>query len=703
MATIKYAVGVDFKAKGNLAKQVDKMRQKTDHFRNAAERANKVFGGMGKNVRLVGAILTSKVISRTFAIAEDGVRGIASAFVEMDQALVGAAAKFGDVEKGSEKWKVMEESVRNIGQTTKFTSAEAAQGLDFLAMAGFNYAQSVKMLPGLTQLAVASNMDLARTSDIASDALGAFSLSRDDDEIGKSMQRVNDVFAKTVTSTNTTMETLFNTMAMSGAAVENAGGDIETWAALTGTLGSAGIKGTVAATALKNMYLNLASPAAQGAKALKRLGINVADSKGDMRDMLDILDDVKKATDNLGSQKRSSLFKIIFGKRAITGVSSLLKGGIDRVRDLRKELFYADGAAAELAKKMGEGLANKIKKLESAVTEKGFQVIEKMLGGKDPGEAIDIMIKKIRKFDVTALAKSLKQVLETMASIAKWMYEWRTELKYALEAYISISVVVKGIQLVNLARDLKAAVGAMSELPLIAKGLNNISNVTERAQLYGDTIIGGSPAGKATLGNTSAASLMKYGGVAGIATVVVGVLGAAAVGAAIGSLIWSWREKYENRNATIKNKFTHLTGARVTDKVLRNTGSEQLEKRKAEINRLYNSYRGEGRTAMDAYRREALARIDRELQVRWMEKQAANDKGVSDAFEPAWARNNFRAAARKDAEIHQSIITKVIIENAPPGTTAKAVTKAAAKVTDFEDLDAATVNMQTNAVVPIVG
>ena len=138
----------------------------------------------------------------------------------------------------------MTDLTRELGETTKFKATEAADALKFLGMAGFNAAEAMSALPGVLDLAAASDTELARTADIASSVLKTFKL--DTEELG----RVNDVFVGTMTRSNVSMEQLAESMKFAGPVANAFGFSIEETSGLLGKLGDAGIQGSMAGTQL---------------------------------------------------------------------------------------------------------------------------------------------------------------------------------------------------------------------------------------------------------------------------------------------------------------------------------------------------------------------------------------------------------------------------------------------------------------------
>ena len=139
-------------------------------------------------------------------------------------------------------------------------------------MAGFNAEQAMKMLPGITSLATVANVDLARATDIASDALGAFNLMTNDTvQLQKNLNRVNDVSAKTTTMFNTDLNALFESVKAGASTFTAAGQSMESFNALVGVMSNAGVKGSESGTSLRNVMLRLADPTKETADVLKKI------------------------------------------------------------------------------------------------------------------------------------------------------------------------------------------------------------------------------------------------------------------------------------------------------------------------------------------------------------------------------------------------------------------------------------------------
>jgi TP901 family phage tail tape measure protein len=394
----RFSVEAQFRAIDGLTKPINKMQRRINKFTSLSSRKfrklNKSIGDFSGRALSTGAAVSVGALSLALV---DGARKA----IEFEQTLVNAAAKFPEgIKKGTKEFEALEKAARKTGAETEFSATQAAEGLNFLAMAGFNAEQSIAALPFIVDLATASQVDLATASDIATDSLGAFGLAtKDPIQLAKNLARVNDVLAKTVTTTNTDMSALFETIKSGGPVATSAGASIETYAALTGKLANAGIKGEKAGTTLKNVFLSLAAVTPKAANALALLGVTTQDQEGNLRDVIDIFEDINKGIqrEKLGTAETAAVLKNIFGRIPIAGVNVLLKEGADSLRKYRKELEGATGASGEMADQMRDTLKGQINSLLSAF--EGLQITIFKLNDGAFGGYIDKITEAIRMLD----------------------------------------------------------------------------------------------------------------------------------------------------------------------------------------------------------------------------------------------------------------------------------------------------------------
>lgn len=364
----RFSIESVFKAIDKVSAPVKKMQARMGKFTRGITRgmrsANRSINKFGANLKKVAVIGTASLLSMGFVIGD-----IVKTGAEFEQTLVNAAAKFPEgIRRGTEAFKELEAVARRVGGTTEFTATQAAEGLEFLAFAGFNAKQSIEALPGIIDLATAASIDLGTAADIATDSLGAFGLATEDSvQQAKNLARVNDVLALTTTSANTDMVTLFEAVKKGGPAFTGAGQSIESFSALAGILANSSLKGSEAGTVLRNTMLRLGSASGDAAKLLKKHRIEVKDGENNFRDILDILVDFEGALKDMGTAEKSAALNTIFGSRAITGLSIALKSGSVSIAGYREKLRNAAGTSKEMASVMRDTLMGQFKSLLSGV------------------------------------------------------------------------------------------------------------------------------------------------------------------------------------------------------------------------------------------------------------------------------------------------------------------------------------------------
>lgn len=411
-----FAVSTAFNATGNILKSMSKMINKIDRFGDSSTKAFRKASRSGSQFgNIVKGILVTDVIKGGLRALTNGLRAAGSEFINYDQAITSASAKFKDLNtetiKGKKTLQSLMDTARELGATTEFSATQAAQGLDFLATAGFATAQAITVLPGVVDLATVATLNLARSTDIVSDSIGAFGLATENtDQLLANSTRINNVFAKSLTNANLNMESLFESVIKGAPAFTAAGQSIETFSTLTSIMANSGVKGAEAGTSLRNIMLRLADPAADATKIMKKLGIQTQNAEGDFRDVIDILADFEKGLGGMGTAQRTAALSTVFGARSVTGVNLLLQEGTESLRNYRKGLIDSAGASKRMADIMRGSINNQLASLKSAAFELGFQFIDTF---KDKiGPAIQALTETIRGIDVAAIVENFKSLID---------------------------------------------------------------------------------------------------------------------------------------------------------------------------------------------------------------------------------------------------------------------------------------------------
>ena len=258
----------------------------------------------------------------------------------------------------------LEATARELGATTRFSATEAAEGLTFLAMAGFDVNESLEALPGILDLAVAGSLDLGRAADIVTNILAGYRMEAN--EVG----RVNDILAETARSANTDIEQMAQAMVTLGPVASGAGVSIEETAAAVGLLADAGIKGGRAGTGLARAMAELMAPTGRAAELIEELSINATDSAGNLLPLAEIIEQMEE------SGIRTSQVMEMFGQRAGPQMVALLARGSDALRDFSGQLERSEGATSEMVEIMEQGARPALRELRSAFQELAIAIAQ---------------------------------------------------------------------------------------------------------------------------------------------------------------------------------------------------------------------------------------------------------------------------------------------------------------------------------------
>ncbi len=485
-----FAVSTRFTGKDLISKTFARMGKNADRFGNKSSKAFKQANRSASRFRdITKGILAASAIQKVLGGLKQGVSAVTTEFIEFDGAIVSAAAKFKDVNlataEGQKRLLELKKAARETGAATQFSAGQAASGLDFLAMAGFNASQAIAALPGVVNLATVANVDLARATDIASDSLGAFGLMTDDaTQLQKNFTRVNDVMALTMSRTNTNMEDMFEAVKKGAPAFTSSGQSLESFNALIGVMANSGVKGAEAGTQLRNVMLRLADPTKKAQEALDAMNIGTKDSRGNFRDVVDILGDFEKGLKGMGTQQRAATLSTVFGARAITGVNILLQEGTDSIAAFRGELENSAGASQKMADIMRTSLGNRLKSLSSAAIEFGFKIFTAF--EKRGAGAIDKLTEAVRNFDPQPIIAGFNFAFKAASSLFNVLKFFGPELLVIVGGFLTYGAVLKGLAIGN------AVIGFLSLLTTLKStaGVMVLLNAAMTANPVGAVIMG---------------------------------------------------------------------------------------------------------------------------------------------------------------------------------------------------------------------
>ena len=376
---------------GEYRSHLQRLAQEMEHTRAAAQRMQAAQAAKtAASANLSSAWAGMKNTATTIGMAAAPLVGAVETAATFEAAMSKVQAITGITDKTDERMQALTATARKLGETTQFSATQAAQAMSYLGMAGWNAEQIMSGMPGLLSLAAASGTDLARTADIVSDDLTAFGLSAD--QAG----HMADVFAVTVTHTNTTVEMLGETMKYAAPVAKAFGASMEETAAMAGLMANAGVKSSQAGTALRAGFLRLAGPPKKSRKAMAELGISMSEATAQQEEaraalnelgidmdsfsgtpahkMVAVLAEIRNKTQNLTGEQKLATMQAIFGTEAATGWLNVIEAGPEAFDSLVAQMENCDGAAEQMAKTMLDNTKGALTQLKSALEGLGISI-----------------------------------------------------------------------------------------------------------------------------------------------------------------------------------------------------------------------------------------------------------------------------------------------------------------------------------------
>lgn len=384
-----------------LRREIIETESKLKHFeKELRDLGNIKLTALGTQMKQVGDKMQTVGKSMTQYVTAPIAAGFGAAVkktMDFDTAMSQVAATMGTTTKEMEAQKVTTDgfsgSLRDLaiemGSKTAFSATQAAEALNYMALAGYDAQTSAEMLPKVLNLAAAGGMELAQASDMVTDSQSALGLSLDETSV------LVDQMARTSSKSNTSVEQLGSAILTVGGTAKMMKGGITEMNSVLGVLADNGIKGSEGGTALRNILLSLGSPTDKASKALHDLGVSVYDAEGNMKDMRDLMPELNTALGKLTDEERTQAIAAIFNKRDLKSVNALLATSTDRWDGLSNAISSSGGAAGDMAETQLDNLGGALTILKSALEGLAINV----------GEVLTPYIKKFAEWITTLVDK----------------------------------------------------------------------------------------------------------------------------------------------------------------------------------------------------------------------------------------------------------------------------------------------------------
>lgn len=267
-----------------------------------------------------------------------------------------------------EQFDKLRDKAREMGSKTKFSASEAAEAMNYMAMAGWKTEDMLSGINGIMNLAAASGEDLATTSDIVTDGLTAMGYSAQD------AGRMADVMAAASSNANTNVSMMGETFKYAASVAGSMGYSMEDVALATGLMANSGIKATQAGTSLRSMISRMAAPTDAVAAAMDKVGVSMTNSDGTTRKFRDVLVDLRKGMKGMTDTEKTQIASTIAGKNAMSGFLAIVNSSDKDFEKLASAIDNSNGAAEEMAVTMQDNLGGQVTILKSQMQELAISV-----------------------------------------------------------------------------------------------------------------------------------------------------------------------------------------------------------------------------------------------------------------------------------------------------------------------------------------
>ena len=344
---------------------------KIDEIGGKMENLGNSIAGVGKTIMPIST-----------AVGGLGIAAVKTA-ADFDSAMSQVAAVSGAT---GDDLQSLRDKAREMGEKTKFSASEAAQAMNYMAMAGWKSKDMISGIDGIMNLAAASGEDLATTSDIVTDALTAFGLSAADSG------HFADILAAASSNANTNVSMMGETFKYCAPIAGALGFSAEDTAEAIGLMANAGIKSSQAGTALRTIMNNLAGEVKISGQAIGDVTIATTNADGSMRSLSDILADCRVAFGGLTESEKAQAAESLVGKNAMSGFLALMNAAPADIEKLSGAIDNCDGTAEKMAATMQDNLMGQLTILKSQLEELAISFGEMLM------PAIRNIVTKIQEF-----------------------------------------------------------------------------------------------------------------------------------------------------------------------------------------------------------------------------------------------------------------------------------------------------------------
>lgn len=419
-------------------------------------------GATGEKLQTVGNKISS--VGQKLLPVTGVVTGLGTA-ADFDSAMSRVAAVSGATGLDFDS---LRDKAREMGAKTKFSATEAADAMNYMAMAGWKTEDMLSGIEGVMYLAAASGEDLATTSDIVTDALTAFGLTAADSG------HFADVLAAASSNANTNVSMMGETFKYCAPVAGALGFSVEDTAEAIGLMGNVGIKASQAGTSMRSIMTNLTGDVKLSGAAIGDVTIATTNADGSMRSLSAILADCRVAFSGMTEAEKANNAETLVGKNAMSGFLALMNAAPEDIEKVSGAVNNCKDAAKNMADTMQDNLEGQLTILKSQLQELAISfgdllmpavrsIVPGLQGMVDVLNAMPDGVKRVIMI-VALLAAALGPVLiiigKTLSAIGTIM-TWAPKLAGAISAVKDAFAVLSATMMANPIAIVIAAIAAL--------------------------------------------------------------------------------------------------------------------------------------------------------------------------------------------------------------------------------------------------
>lgn len=359
----------------------------------------------------------------SFAAITAGAAYSIKEFTEFDNALRKAGAIAG---ASATELDGLRESAIQLGADTSKGATEVANAMADLAANGFDANQVIAAMPGIIAASEASAEDLALAADTVSSALNIWGLEASEST------HVADVLAMAANVSAAGIMDLSYAFKYAGAPASALGVSLEETAAAIGLITNAGIDGSSAGTSLRSGLMALASPLKKQSKLMDKIGFSANNANGTTKSLSEMMRDLGASLEGMTESGKVGMLKDLVGTEAVSAFLTLIDAGPDKLNEFTTALVNSDGAAAETAAKMMDGIGGAFEEMGGTFESLAIRI----------GDALEEPVVAIANFISNINFNPLVEQIEKFGAVAEKV------VNYIIDNWSKISPILTPVAVV---------------------------------------------------------------------------------------------------------------------------------------------------------------------------------------------------------------------------------------------------------------